>query len=66
MYVCKPKCGWHGSQLIYDGKGQGHCPKCGAVFQGCISPEKYAELTRRPATAPISGGDSGGDESEEE
>ena len=66
MYVCKPKCGWHGSQLIYDGKGQGHCPKCGAVFQGCISPEKYAELTQRPAPAPNSDGDSGGGESGEE
>ena len=65
MYNCKPKCGWRGTQLSYDAEGQGHCPKCGAVFQGCVPPEKYAELTRRPP-APNSGGDSGESESGEE
>jgi len=64
MYLCdRNYCNWSGTILLYDENGQGHCPKCGRAFQGCVSPEKHTELTQRPAPAPISGGDSG--ESEE-
>lgn len=51
MYVCDTRfCRWTGTALAYDDDGQGHCPRCYTVFQGCLSDEEYA---RRTGLKPI-------------
>ena len=44
LYYCEC-CKWSGKALDYDESGDGRCPVCGVLFQGCVSPQKYEELT---------------------
>lgn len=51
FYVCETRfCRWTGTELAYDEDGQGHCPRCWIVFQGCLSDEEYS---RRTGLKPI-------------